>query len=311
MIIDAHVHLFREDIPSKPWWDAFVKVSALLSGKSEERVRQRVAGWIDPTGDLLVSDMDEAGIDKSVLLPIDYVTGAGVSAGDVTSLEEKHQMFANAVKKHSGRLISFVGIDPRRPEAVSFLEKAVKEMNMKGLKLLPAAGFYPNEPRVYRLYEKCLELGIVVLIHSGPEITPWYAKYCMPVYIDDVATDFPELKIIMAHAGGCYWEEAATIVSNKPNLYVDLSWWQTPYINLPEEEFYRRIRQIINMVGRSRVLFGSDWPAMRQVRLLNHAAWTSIIKEAPQRAEKYGIKFSEEEIKMIMGDNAAKLLGLS
>ena len=114
----------------------------------------------------------------------------------------------------------------------------------------------------------------------------------------------------MAHAGGCYWQEAATIASNKLNLYLDLSWWQTPLLTLSEEVFYRRIKELVSIAGRSRVLFGSDWPAMRQVRRLNHAAWTNAIKQAPEKAKEKGITFTEEEISGIMGDNAAKLLGL-
>ena len=122
MIIDIHCHLWDGNIPSKSWWDTFIKVSASLSGRPEEKVRERMPGWLDPTGDLLVSDMDEAGIDKSVILPIDYVTGGGV--GDVASLEEQHRMYARAAEGHPDRLIAFAGIDPRRPEAVSFLERA-------------------------------------------------------------------------------------------------------------------------------------------------------------------------------------------
>ncbi len=161
MIIDVHCHLWAENMPSKSFWDSFVKVSASLSGRPEARIRERLPGWLDPTGDLLVSDMDEASIDRSVVLPIDYVTGGG--AGDVASLEEQHMMYARAVERHPDRLIAFAGIDPRRPEAVSFLERAIKEWNMKGLKLHPCMGFYPNEPCAYRMYEKCQQLGIPVV----------------------------------------------------------------------------------------------------------------------------------------------------
>jgi len=309
MIIDIHCHLWREDIPSSSWWDSFVKVSASLAGRLEEEIKERLPGWMDPTGDMLVKDMDEAGIDKSVILPIDYITGGGT--GDTVSLEKQHRMYTSAVEKHPDRLITFAGVDPRRPDAASFLERAVKEWNIKGLKLHPAVGFYPNEPCTYRLYEKCQELGLIVLIHTGPEVYPWYSKYAQPIFLDEVANDFPDLPIIMAHAAGCWWEEAAMITSNKLNLYVDIAWWQTPYLNLSKQEFYYRLRTLINIAGCSRVLFGSDWPAMRQVRRLNHAAWTNVIKDAPKLAKEVGIDFTEEEISDIMGGNAAKLLAIA
>jgi uncharacterized protein len=308
MIVDMHNHLWREDMPSRSWWDSFVKVSASLSGKSEEKIRERLPGWMDGTGDILVSDMNDAGIDKAVILPIDYILGGGV--GEVASLEAQHEVYAKAAQKYADRLIPFAGVDPRRPEAPKFLERAVKEWNVRGLKLHPCVGYYPNEPCCYRVYEKCLELGLVVLVHTGPEVYPWYSKYAQPIFLDEVANDFPELPIIMAHAGECWWEEAAMIASNKLKLFVDISWWQTVYLNFTEREFYQRLRNLMNIAGSSRVFFGSDWPAMRQVRRLNHAAWTAVIKEAPQRAEKFGINFSEEEIKKVMGGNAVKLLRL-
>ncbi len=308
MIIDMHCHMWREDIPSHSWWDSFVQVSATLANKPVEKIKERLPGWMDGTGELLVKDMDEAGIDKAILLPMDYLTGGG--SGDVVTLEKHHEMFVKAVERFPNRLIAYAGLDPRRTDAVKFLERAVKEWKVRGLKLHPAMGYYPNETYCYRLYEKCLELGLLVTIHTGPELYPCYSKFAMPIFIDEIANDFPDLPIVMAHAGGCYWEEAALIASNKLKLYVDLAWWQVPYLAFTEEEFYGRIRKLINLAGSSRVLFGSDWPAMRQVRKLNHAAWTAVIKEAPQRAAKYGIKFTEEEIAKIMGGNAAKLIGL-
>lgn len=308
MIIDFHGHLWREDIPSASWWDSFVKVSASLSGRPEERIRTRLPGWMDGTGEVLVDDMDRAGIDKCVLLPIDYVIGGGT--GETSSLEAQHVMYHEAVRRFPDRLMTFAGVDPRRPEAVAFLERAVEEWGVKGLKLHPAVGFYPNEPCCYRVYQKCLELGLVVIVHTGPEVYPWYSKYGLPIYLDEVANDFPDLPLVIGHAGECYWEEAAMIASNKLNLYLDLSWWQTVYLNFTKREFYQRLRNLMNIAGSKRVLFGSDWPAMRQVRALDHAAWTRVVLDAPTLAAEFDIAFSEEEMAKVMGDNTARLLGL-
>lgn len=308
MIIDMHCHLWSEDIPSNSWWDSFVQVSSSLSGRPEQKIREKLPGWMDTTGELIISDMDEAGIDKSVLLPIDYVIGGGT--GNTATLEQQHEMYANAVKKYPDRLITFAGVDPRRPEATKFIQKAVDKWNVKGLKLHPCVGFYPNEACCYRLYEKCLELGLIVTVHTGPEVYPWYSKYALPIFLDEVANDFPDLPLIICHAGECYWEEAAMITSNKLNVYVDISWWQTVYLNFTKKEFYQRLRNLLNVAGSSRVLFGSDWPAMRQVRSLNHAAWTNVIKRAPELSSEIGINFTEEEIDKVLYKNATKLLAL-
>ena len=69
MTIDIHCHLWMEDVPSRSWWDGFVRVSSSISNIPEEKIRERLPEWMDTKGDLLVSDMDSGGIDKSVLLP--------------------------------------------------------------------------------------------------------------------------------------------------------------------------------------------------------------------------------------------------
>lgn len=308
MIIDVHCHLFSWDIPSRPYWDGVVKVLAAMFGKPEEVVREKLPRLWDTTGDKLVAHMDEAGIDKAVILVIDYLVGGLDSP---LTLREQHEIYVKAAAKYPDRLIVFAGVDPRRPEAADFLRRAVKEWPVKGVKIHPCAGFYPNELCAYHVYDVCQELGLVVLTHTGPEIGPMYSKYAEPMYLDEVAKDFPALKIVMAHAGMTEWEEAAFIAAVNPNLYLDLASWQKLYLALPEAEFYQRIRTILNLAGRSRLLFGSDWPILTRMRNLNHTAWTKVLKEARARAARFGIEFSQEEIDGIMGDNAARLLGLT
>ena len=73
---------------------------------------------------------------------------------------------------------------------------------------------FPNDRVVYPMYEKALELEIPVMVHTGPEPKPLYSRHCQPVYVDDVAADFPDLDIILAHAGlSAWWQEAAGIAS--------------------------------------------------------------------------------------------------
>ncbi|MFC1918070.1 amidohydrolase family protein [Chloroflexota bacterium] len=309
MIIDVHCHLRWENQPSKEWFEAQVQAGVLASGSSAEAVRERMRENFDTTGDLIVKDMDEAGIDISVIEVIDYSLLAGCA--DTMSLEESHKLYAGAAAKHPERLIAFAGIDPRRSGAGKFLEKAVKEWNMKGLKLMPAAGFYPNEPRCYQIYQKAVELGIPILVHTGFDSIPYYGGYAQPKYLDEVANDFPDLKIILAHAGGAFWQEAASMASFKPNIYLDLAMWQPKLLRNPIDEFYRTLRSLIDTAGRAKILMGSDWPGLRLVRKLPHAAWIKAIKEPPPEVKEAGIEFTEKEINGILGDNAARVLGLT
>src|SRR4030042_5558914 len=173
---------------------------------------------------MIVKEMDAAGIDKSVLLAIEW--GLARHLGDLKlSIEEMNKTYADAVKKHPERLIAFAGIDTRRNKAAAMVGRFLKEWGMKGIKFHTAAGFYPNDKACYPVYEKALEYGVPVLFHTGEGLKPLYFKYCQPIHAQEVAMDFPDLPIILAHAGGCWYPEAVAICNNTKNVYLDLSVW--------------------------------------------------------------------------------------
>jgi predicted TIM-barrel fold metal-dependent hydrolase len=198
------------------------------------------------------------------------------------------------------------GVDPRRENALQVLKTSINDFGMRGLKLLPPSGFYPNDSCCYPLYEFICECGFPVIIHTGPEAPPFYSKYGYPILSDDVASDFPDLKIILAHAGFCWWPEALNIASTKPNVFLDLAGWQPKTQRHPVEEFYRPLRIMIDTIGPGRILFGSDWPALRLFKG-GQGNWIKSFKEPPLSVQEAGITFSEEEIDAILGNNAAKI----
>lgn len=310
MIVDTHCHLYDKDIPCREYWENYAQVLAVVSNQPVEKAREWLPPQWDITGDNLVKDMDEAGIDKSVILPIDQ--GFEKWAGDNYSIEDVNRKFFEAAQNHPGRLILFMGLDPRRETVVKLLERGVKEWGVKGVKLMPAAGWYPDDKTFYPFYQKAEELGLVLVFHSGPELYPYRAKYCRPTCLDEIATDFPDLKIICAHAGYCWWEEAAWIASYKQNIYVDLANWQPKIARRPVEEFYERLRLLLNIMGSPKVLFGSDWPGFRAHKRLNNVGWVNAIKELPEQETEAapGIRFKPQEKEAILGGNAVKLLGL-
>jgi predicted TIM-barrel fold metal-dependent hydrolase len=136
---------------------------------------------------------------------------------------------------------------------------------------------------------------------------PLHFKYCQPIYVQEVAMDFPELPIIMAHTGGCWYPEAVAICNNATNVYLDLSVWQ-PRLLRPLE-FYKALRTLLDSVSWQRVLFGSDYPFLKL--LINQERWVKAFTEIPDSVKEQGIEFTDEEIAGIMGGNAAKILGLA
>ena len=187
---------------------------------------------------------------------------------------------------------------------MAVLEDGVTERGARGLKLHPTTGFYPDDPVCYPFYEKALELDVPVMFHTGTQPAPLKAKYARPVFVDSVAADFPDLKIIMAHVGHCWWEEAITLAGTKPNLYVEFSGWQRVFVLHPKK-FYAMLREALDEIGPWRVMYGTDNPYLRFA--LSSREWVAAVKDAPNS----GFSFSKEEIDIVLGPAAVRLLKIT
>ncbi|MQA74460.1 MAG: amidohydrolase family protein [Solirubrobacterales bacterium] len=306
-VIDAHVHLYGADLAPPYWYEAMAEYGASLSGRPREEVLATIErDWFDPDGDRLVADMDAAGIDRSLVYLLDFGLYGGTN--DSVSLERRYELFAAAVARHRERLVFFGGVDPRRPDALRLIERAHSEWGLAGVKIWPPAGVYPNEPACYRVYQLCAQLGLPVVIHTGQEIGPLRSECTRPIYADQPANDFPELTFVLAHAGMAWWREAADIAWHHPNVYVDIAYWQSKYLRSPEG-FARELRGLISTAGKRRVIFGTDWPALRAVRRVAPATWVEVLRRLPEDPIG-GVEFEREEIDLLLGGNAEAILGL-
>jgi len=142
---------------------------------------------------------------------------------------------------------------------------------VKGFKFHPTMqGFYPNDRMAYPLYEAINDGGAIALFHTGqtgvgsgmPGGMGMRLKYSNPMYMDDVAADFPDLKIILAHPSFPWQEEALSVATHKPNVYIDLSGWSPKY-------FPPILVRYINSILQDKMLFGSDWPVITPDRWLS------------------------------------------
>ena len=141
--------------------------------------------------------------------------------------------------------------------------------------------FYPNEPRLYPLYEKAQELSIPIVFHIGSSIFKGTRlKYCDPIYLDDVAVDFPDLTIVMAHSGRGFWYDACFFLSRlHQNVYMDIT-------GLPPRRLLDYFPELEK--NADKVIFGSDWPTMPANISKNIAAIQSLpLGEAALQAILY------------------------
>jgi predicted TIM-barrel fold metal-dependent hydrolase len=267
--------------------------------------RSGVDPVLDSTIDALRKAMDTSGVERSVVLPIDSAFHQEMPL----SLTEKTDWHANEVKDNPN-IITFVGLDPRRgEEGLKELERAVKKKGCRGWKMYPPNGFYPDEKEFDPYYKLCIDLDIPIIIHQG--FTPRYkhVKYARPVYVDRVAADYPDLKIVLAHVGYPWHDETLMIASKNPNVSVDVSGWQVFASTVPMK-FYQMIGDAkILRVFPNRMLFGSDFPLFEFTMPLKQ--WIEFFSglQFPSELMDQGHKqVRENEIEKVMWKNAARII---
>ncbi|MBZ6259641.1 amidohydrolase family protein [Streptomyces olivaceus] len=199
---------------------------------------------------------------------------------------------------HADVLIPFASVDPHKGRAgVREARRLVEEHGARGFKFHPSIqAFSPNDRLAYPLYEAIEELGVPALFHTGqtgigagvPGGGGIRLKYSDPMLVDDVAVDFPELRIILAHPSFPWQDEALAVATHKPYVHIDLSGWSPKY-------FPPQLVRYANTLLKDKVLFGSDYPVITPDRWLADFGKLDIKPEVRPR---------------ILKDNAARLLGL-
>ena len=293
-VIDAHTHTWtRQMIGEKD-----------LESRRIAAKRSGIEPQLDSPLQNLRDAMKESGVEKAVVLPID----SGLNQRMPLSLKEKTNWHADEVEGDPD-IITFVGLDPRRgKEGLAELQRAVQEKNCRGWKMYPPNGFYPDEDRFYPYYELCTELNIPILIHTGVTSRFKHVKYARPVYVDKVAADFPSLKIVLAHAGVPWENEALMVAVKNPNVFVDLSGWQLFASRAPIKLYQVIADAKLVRVFPYRVLFGSDYPLFEHTMKLKD--WVEFFTKLrlPESLVENGYpQITDDDLEHCMWKNAVRL----
>ncbi len=298
MIIDAHVHLVRPGCVRGKFLRGNARMASCLYNRvhktniTPDDYIEKIKVKVDPTGEKLIASMDEAGINKSVIFGVDWAYG--VTGEPRVSNREQNQYAAEYARKHDGRFVPLAALDPRRPDALEQAIQAIEEWGMQGFKLMPSAGFKPNDPLCFPLYEKCADWGVPIMFHSGGLEFNW--EYGSPNLIASAAEEFPEVKMIMAHAGLESWEQCRLACTALPNVYMDISIRQFDY-QINREKFYQWLRDMIDWTGPWKILFATDAPLPTFYMTVKE--WVEAIDEP-----KTEINFTREERDIILGKAA-------
>ena len=209
-----------------------------------------------------------------------------------------NEEIAELAHKNADVAIPFASIDPHRgAEGVRLAKKLIGEHGVKGFKFHPSTqGFHPNDRLAYPLYEVIAEAKLPALFHTGQTGVGAgmrggggvRLKYANPMLLDDVAVDFPDMPIILAHPSFPWQEEALSVATHKPQVYIDLSGWSPKY-------FPPLLVQYANTLLKDKILFGSDYPVITPER------WVEEFGKLPIKPEVRPL---------IMKENAARLLKL-
>ena len=279
--IDVHTHVEADGHGHFSLDDELMDASAAYFRSDQLRT---------PTLDDIADHYRERSM-AAVVFTVDAATATGHPA---LSSEE----IAEGAARNNDVLIPFGSVDPHQgAAAVDRARMLVAEHGVRGFKLHPSLqAFAPNDPAYYPLYEAFSELGVVALFHTGqtgigaglPGGRGIKLRYSDPMLIDDVAADFPDLQIVMAHPSVPWVDAAVSIATHKANVHVDLSGW------LPKYFPPQLVRQLSTLL-RHKALFGSDFPVITPDR------WMASFGE---------LEVKDEARPLILKDNAVRLLGL-
>ncbi|MEX0690614.1 MAG: amidohydrolase family protein [Gemmatimonadales bacterium] len=243
-VSDLHIHI-------QPWRDLKPEVADAMRRGKEDHWQRLIALMDDPKA--LLEILDASGIWRVAL--INY------PSPDVMGFDDSTNEFAaNYAAANPERLLPYGGVHPRFTTDPEGQVEHLLQLGIRCLKIHPPHQVYPANAYTMglealgRIYRRCEERGMPILIHTGTSIFPGArSKYGNPMEIDDVAIDFPDLQIVMAHGGRPLWmDEAFFILRRHKNVMLELS--GIPPLKLLK--YFPRLEDI-----GERVVWGTDWPS--------------------------------------------------
>ena len=293
------------------WWRSIDGIMRPLMQGAPEEYMSMIEPWemqksTDP--DNIIRAMDKYGVDVACILPESMMDTTGYSSRWCTN-----QDAWKAVQKYPDRFIINPNLSPIKKRGV---ENAIWEMEYwveKGAKIFKyysPEDTYLNDPDLWPFYKRAEELGIVLCLHAGFSwVPPGKSKYCYPTQIDDIARDFPNLKIVAFHMGYPYTDAMNMVALGHPNVYLCLS-LLVPWALTAPYKFAHILGEAMRFVGPDRIIWGTD--SAGYGAQIGAAAVGLADFQIPEELQwKYGyLPLTDEDKRKIFGENLGKLLGI-
>jgi hypothetical protein len=238
----------------------------------------------------LVAEMATAGVSRAVV-------HAEHEHGDIA--DALNDATAGVVEAHAGQMVGFgtVCLDPLRAGRAVRQLRAAHGLGLVGVNLQPSfVGLPMTDRRLYPVYARAEELGMIVALHTGVNYTTHQPiANDHPLQLDQVACDFPDLLLVACHAGWPFAAELVAVMRKHPNVFADFGGLAPKYVNAPDSG-WSVMRRFMNSLLRDQVLFATDWPVFPMDRAV--AEW-----------RESGLR--EEVLTRLLTTNAERLLRLA
>lgn len=270
MVVDCHMHAWK--FPDHFRMDVFRH--ALRPHQRTWEIERLKKIWDNPI-ERYIAEM-EGVIDKAIIIASAF--------GEIVGIEIPNDYVAELVKKYPDKFAGVCSVNPNREGAVKELERCVKELGMVGLKLSPPEqGFYADDENIaFPIYDKAQELNIPIIFHVGYiEFSKARLIHANVLLLDEVAINFPDLKIVICHMGYYNYQDAVALMAKHENVYSDISWlvglagldrsavpWNLPVVEYP---YFHLLFPLLYHFTQTRgvsdkLLFGTDWPGSKPKR---------------------------------------------
>jgi uncharacterized protein len=287
MIFDIHAHLYDPRWYPAKFNDYLVRDFA---GRNMARTGRRVSGsqlasvirfMADRTGEATLRIMDEAGINRRVILIVDW----GLELGEAEiSLEAIHEEVLAICRKSKGRLVGFAGVDPRRKSGPDLLRRAFDDLGARGLKLHPTGDWSLDDDRTEELVNIAATRGLPVLVHVGSTIRILSDKHSQPNALIRLARRLPAATFIAGHSGFELFRWFLSETDVPTNIYFDISGWQE-MAKSGNQCFAENLSALL-CAFPGRVCFGSDSPFFSYNLAAKEKEWvdrlSAFVNESPE-----------------------------
>lgn len=234
MIVDCHVNI----------WEP-----RHLTPLFEEQLDRIRPGGMGLRADAETLNQAMQGVDKAIVFALRYGDSAGIESDDATT--------AACIRRYPDKFVGFAYSDPRRPDCMELLAHAHQELGMTGVKYGPIYNGVPlDDPRMDPIYAYCVEHDLPLLMHMGTTFArnaP--VELGRPIHVEPVALRYPDLKMVLAHMGHPWHEEAIIVARKQPNVYLELA-----AIHYRPWQFYNVMIAAQEYLVTDKIFFGTDYP---------------------------------------------------